>query len=79
MDQDFIQEFNRLSTSQTQLHEVMMQNEGMQRKIIKLEAKIKRKKNFGDGGNNESGNSQDHISGSYDGEQDRSFNDNSAM
>ena len=44
----------------------MMQNEGMQRKIIKLEAKVKRKKH---GDNNESANSQDLIgSGSYDNE-----------
>ncbi len=55
----------------------MMQNEGMQRKIIKLEAKISKRKRHG---NNESANSQDQIgSGSYDGEQDRSFNDNSVM
>ena len=55
-----------------------MQNEGMQRQIIKLEAKVKKRKKHGD--NNESANSQDLIgSGSYDNEQDRSFNDNSTM
>ena len=54
----------------------MMQNDQMQRKILKLEAKVGKKHR----GNNESANSQDQIgSGSYDGEQDRSFNDNSTM
>lgn len=53
VDQDFIQQFNLLASSQTQLHEVMMQNEAMQRKIIKLEAKVRKKH----GDNNESANS----------------------
>ena len=73
VDSDFLQEFNQLCNAQGQLHEVMQKNEELERKNLKLQAKVERHKGGGDAYNSRN---DGFGSGSYD-ENERSFNNNS--